>query len=116
MIISPQVQDLVFPFVQCSKTSLSLILQSVQFPVNGSTTSSCTCHSSQFGIICELAEGTLCHSIQVINEEIKQYWPSYQPLWYTTSDSPPTGLFSTDHNPLGLTVQPVFKPPHYALI
>lgn len=30
--------------------------------------------------------------------------PSINPLWYSTSDCPPSGLHATDHNPLSLAV------------
>lgn len=46
------------------------------------------------------------HSVTwVTNEDIKHYWPQYQPLWYTTGDWPPAGICVTDHNPSGLDIQ-----------
>lgn len=49
--------------------------------------------------------------VQVINEEIEQYWPHYQPLGYTTSDLPPMGLCATGHTPQGLAVKTVLSLP-----
>lgn len=42
-------------------------------------------------------------------ENVKQYWPQYQPLVYTTSDWSPAGICATDHNPSGLDIQTVFN-------
>lgn len=58
---------------------------SLLFSLYGNTILLCISHSSQFCTICELAEGAFCTIIWVINEDFEQFWPWYQPLWYTTS-------------------------------
>lgn len=65
-----------------------------------------------FFITRKLVKAVLSPIIQVISENIKQFWPQYRTLGCTMSDWPPDGLHVTDHNPLILTVQPDFKPPH----
>lgn len=64
------------------------------------------------GIICNLDEGAVCPIIQLITEDVKQYWPWYQPLGALWS---PAAL-RVDHNPLSLTLQPIFNPPHRQFI
>jgi len=98
VITLPQIQDLALHLGELHEISLSLILQPVQVPVNGSTTSWCTRHPSQFCIICEAAEDALHFSIQ--DEEVKQYWPQYPPLW-----SPLVTYLQTDFVPLVTTLQ-----------
>ena len=53
----------------------------------------------------QIAEGTLCPIIQVINEEVKLYWSQFWLLGWTTSDWPPAGLPAFDHNILSPAVQ-----------
>ena len=72
-------------------------------------------HSSQSGVICKLAESTLCLIIQLINEDAKQVWTPYWPP-PSASHWPPTRLCAADHHPLGLAIQPAFHPPHHLLI
>lgn len=62
--------------------------------------------SSNIFFISELAEGSLCSIVQVFNEKVKQHWPPYGPLGYTTSEVPPTVLCAIDQHTLGLAVQP----------
>ena len=70
-------QDFAFLFVELHEVSLCPILQLGTVLLHGSTPVWCVSFisSSQFYIISKL----YCF-IQVINEEIKQYWPQYQPL------------------------------------
>lgn len=68
---------------------------------------STTCSS----FVYKLVECAFCLIIQVTNEDVKQYCPEYQPLGFTTSDWPPTGLHAADHNTLSPAVQPVFSLP-----
>lgn len=59
-----------------------------------------------------LLEGILCPIIWVINEDVKGYWPLYQPL---LSDWCPAGLDAALHNPLGPVDQLIFIAPHSLL-
>ncbi|KAK4832384.1 hypothetical protein QYF61_022239 [Mycteria americana] len=67
------------PQVLFCKAALLLL---AEVPLDGSTTSWCINHSSQFCIISKLAEGVFCSIIQIINEAVRQYWSQYQPLGY----------------------------------
>jgi len=53
-VIPPQVQGLAFPFADLQRTPVHPFLQPVWVPLNGSTTSWCVNHSSQFCIILNL--------------------------------------------------------------
>lgn len=50
-------------------------------------------HSFQFSII-----WMLCATLQIINEDIKPYWPQYFPLEHATGDWPPAQHYTTDDN------------------
>lgn len=54
-------------------------LQPLDVPLNGSTIIWCT-KQSYFCYTCKSAEGLPCPAIQVVTEDVKQYWPQYQPL------------------------------------
>jgi len=89
-IIPPQVQDFAFPLAELHEISLDPVLQLVKVPLNGGTTIWYISHSSQFCIICEHAHDVLFPIVQMVNENIEQDWPQYQPLAYTATDWPPT--------------------------
>ncbi|KAK4810833.1 hypothetical protein QYF61_008805 [Mycteria americana] len=76
-----QVQDFALPLVELHEVPVSPFLQSVQVPLDGSTTLWHISHSSQICVISKLAEGTLCLIIQIINEDVEhdrtQYWGQY---------------------------------------
>ena len=81
-VVPPQVQDFALPLVEQHEAPVSPFLQLVQVPLNGSTTLWCIGPSSQFGVICKLAEGALCPIIQIINEIVQQDQSQYRPLGY----------------------------------
>lgn len=56
-------------FVELQETLVILFLQTIQVPLNSSTPIWCIRHSSQFCIICKLAEDALYLSVWVINED-----------------------------------------------
>jgi len=58
-VVLPQVQDPAFAFVEPHQVPLCRTLQLVQVMLSGSTAFWCIHHSSQFGVISKLAEGTL---------------------------------------------------------
>jgi len=49
-------QDFAFPLIKLHEVPLEPVLQLVKVPLSGSTTMWCFSHSSQFCVICELAE------------------------------------------------------------
>ena len=66
------------PFVELHEVPVGSFLQPVKVLLDGSMTLWCRgCHSSQFGVICKHAEGILCTIIQIINEDVKEYWTQY---------------------------------------
>lgn len=67
---------------------------------------------SQLYIIYQLAESTLCPSVQVISEDAEQHQPHHPPLPHTARDQPSAGPHAADHSPLSLALQPVFRSPH----
>ena len=65
-VVPPQVKDPTLAFVEFHEVPLGPALQPVQVSLDGSTALRCISHSSQLGIVSELAEGTLYPIIQVI--------------------------------------------------
>lgn len=61
--------------VQLHELPICLLLDPIEVPLSGRTTTQCISHSSQFCIICKIAEVTVCAVIWIINEDVKQYWP-----------------------------------------
>lgn len=62
------------PIAEFHGIHVSLFLLPVQVLLGGSMTLCCISHSSRLYIISKLADGTLCLIIQVINEDVEQYW------------------------------------------
>jgi len=58
-VVPPQGQDPAFVLVEPHHVPLSPPFQPVQVTLNGSTAFWCIYHSSQFGVISKLAEGTI---------------------------------------------------------
>lgn len=83
-ILPPHMQDFAHLLAELHETFVSPPLQPVQVPLDGSTTLWHFRSSSQFLITCKLAKGTLCPTIQVIND-VEYLWSHHQPLGYTSS-------------------------------
>lgn len=109
-------KDFVLPFTELQEVPGSQFLQSDEVPPNGSTTHWHISHSSQFSVVCKLAEDTFCPIIQIINEEFKQVWIQCWSFWCTTSQWPRTRLCTTPDHPLVPAIQPIFNLPHCLLI
>lgn len=101
-IIILQVLDFAFPLVEHHQLNSSKYQQVL----------CCISHFSPFFILCEFAGCSLCPTVHVINEGVKQYWPQYQSLGYTTSCLAPTRLHATYHNLLDTAAKPVFSLHH----
>jgi len=69
-IVPPQVQYPALALVELNHVPLCPTLQPVPVSLNGTTAFWCIHHSSQFGVISKLAEGTLCPFIQVTDESL----------------------------------------------
>lgn len=70
-VIPPLVRDLVFPFPELHKVPVGPLFHAVEVPLNSSTIIWSSRSSSQFCIICKLAEGELC-PITLITREVCQ--------------------------------------------
>ena len=70
-ILVLMVQDFPLLHVGHHEVPVSPFLQPVDVCLHGSTTLWCISHSCQFGVICRLAEGTLCPVIQIVNDIVK---------------------------------------------
>jgi len=57
-MIPPQMQDPALALVEFHQVPLCPALQSAQVTLNGNTAFWCIYHTSQFGVISKLAEGT----------------------------------------------------------
>jgi len=57
-VVPPQVQDPAFALVEPHQVPLCPTLQPIQVTLNRSTAFWCIYHSSQFGVVSKLAEGT----------------------------------------------------------
>ena len=73
------------PSVEHDDVPVSPFLQPVKVSLNGSTSVWCVIHSSQFCIICKHTESALCPTMEVINEDLIQYWLQYKLMGQTTS-------------------------------
>lgn len=71
-VISPQVQDSMFPVVELHNIPFHPFLQLIKAPVE-SCTAICLVYHPSLGLSTKLAEGVLCPIIQLSNEDIKQY-------------------------------------------
>ncbi|KAJ7410836.1 hypothetical protein WISP_105756 [Willisornis vidua] len=98
-IVPPQGLDLAFTIVDLHESPVSPFLQPMEVPLNGSTIVWCMHHCSQFCIICKPKECVLWPIFQVINGEMKPYWPQNQLLGYTISS------FQMNFMPLTITLQ-----------
>ena len=96
-VVLLQGQGFGFPVVEVHEVPVSPFLQPDEVPLDGSTTLCYASHPSQSGVICKLAELTLCPII--IKEDVKRGWSQHRPVGYSTSDWPPAGLCAADHHP-----------------
>ncbi|XP_048788485.1 uncharacterized protein LOC125687398 [Lagopus muta] len=109
-------QDSTLAFVKPHPVSFCPALQPIQVLLNGSTAFRCVSQSSQLRIIGKLAEGGHYPLIKVIDEDVEQDRTQHGPLRNTASYRPPTGLCTTNNDPLCSASQPVLNPPHCPLI
>ena len=75
-------QDLALGLVELLPTGLSSVIQPVQILLKVLPTPRQTDTSCQLGVICKLTEGTLSALIHIINKDIEEDRPQYQP-WGT---------------------------------
>jgi len=70
-VILHQVQDPALPLAELQEVLVGSFLRPIKAPVNGSRCSWCISCSSQFRILCKLAEGALRPITQVINKDVE---------------------------------------------
>ena len=71
--VSIQLQDLAFGFVESHEVHLDPLLKPVYVPLAGILSLWHVNHSLQLGIICKLAEGALNPTVDVTEEDVKEY-------------------------------------------
>ena len=79
---------------------MGTLLMLVQVPLDGIFSFWCIDCTTQLGVICKLAEGSLDPTVYVIDKDIKQYQTQNRPLRNTTHHRPPPGHRAIDHQPL----------------
>lgn len=94
------------------EVAVSPFLWSIEVSPDGSTTQWCTSHCSHFCVTSKLAEATICPMPKISHGDIEQNQTQYFPLVYITSYQTPSRFCSTHHPHMGLSVEPVFNPPH----
>ena len=72
-VVPPEVQDFTLPLVERCEVPGGPFLQLLKIPLDGSLTLWHICHSSHFGVICKLAEGTLLRFAGEDDKENMQY-------------------------------------------
>ena len=76
-IASTQVQDLAFGFVEPHEVLLSQLLKTVKVSLNGIPSLWCVDFTTQLGVIHKFAEGALNPTVDVTDENIKEYQSQY---------------------------------------
>jgi len=84
------------------------LLQPVQVPLDGFPSLQCINCTTQLGVVCKLAEGSLDSIVYVIDEDVEEYQSQDQALGDITCDWPPPRHRIID--PLAVTSQPVLNP------
>lgn len=115
-IFTSQGQNFALPFAELCGIPIGPFLQSVEVPLDACTTLRCISCFLNFCVTCRLAEGTLCPSLEVINEDVKWYRTWHQPLGLTPADWSPVTLRANDSNPFSPAVQPVFSSSYCPLL
>lgn len=75
-VVPSQVQNFAHPLVVLHEVLVGPFLQPLEVSLDGCM-ALCVGHYSQFGVLCKLAEGGLCLTIHVINENVEQAWSQY---------------------------------------
>ena len=79
-VTSSQVQDLALGFVEPHQVHLDPLLKPVYVALNGIPSLWYVDHTPQLGVISQLVEGALDPTVNVTDEDIKEYWHQHQPL------------------------------------
>ncbi|KAK4828650.1 hypothetical protein QYF61_000298 [Mycteria americana] len=74
------VQDLALGLAEPHEVHMGPLLELIQVPLDGILSLRNVSHTTQFGVMCKLAEGALNSTVYVIDEGIKQWWSQYGPL------------------------------------
>ena len=78
-----QAQDLAVGLVDLHEVLLGPLLKPVQVSQNGIPCLRYVNRITQLSVIHKLAEGALDPTVNVIDEDVKNHWTSYKPLWDT---------------------------------
>jgi len=72
-----QVQDLVLGFKELPEVLLNPLLKSVQVPLDGILSAWCAHCTPQLGVIGKLVEDAPNPTVNVTDEDIKEYWSQH---------------------------------------
>ncbi|KAK4810853.1 LOW QUALITY PROTEIN: hypothetical protein QYF61_008825 [Mycteria americana] len=89
-VLKPRIaptQDPALGLVEPHEVHTGPLLQLAQVPLDDIPSFWRVNCTTQLGVICKLAEGALDLAVNVIDENIKQYWSQYRPLRDTTRPS-----------------------------
>ena len=87
------------------------LLKFVQVPFEGISSLRWVDRTTQLFVVCKPAQGAFDSPVYVIDEDIKQYFSQYRPLWDTTCHWCPSGHRAIDHYTLDMTTQTIPHPP-----
>jgi len=87
-----QVQDLALGLVEPHEVHTGPLLELVQVPLDGILSFWCVNCTTQFGVVCKLAEGALDLAVYLTDENTKQHRSQYGPLRDTICHWRPSGL------------------------
>lgn len=107
MVVRPWLQDFLS---NLKEVSVSPYIQTVQISLDGKIALWRISQSAHFCVMCKLAEDTLHHIIQIINEDVKQDRIQYWHLVYSASYWLPARCPAIEYQLLGTSIQPVFSP------
>jgi len=88
------------------------LLQPDQLPLDGFPALQCINCTTQLGVVCKLAEGSLDSIVYVIDEDVEEHLFQDLPLGDSTCNWPPSRLRTVDQKLLAVTSQPVLNPPN----
>lgn len=72
-----QVQDLVLGFIELPEVLLNPLLKSIQVPLDGFLSAWRAHCTPQLGVISKHVEGALNPTVNVTDEDIKEYWSQH---------------------------------------
>ncbi|GAB0183112.1 cAMP-dependent protein kinase inhibitor alpha [Grus japonensis] len=85
------VQDLALGLVELHEVHIGPPLQPVKVPLDGIPSLQRVNHTTQLGVVSNLAEGALDPTVHVADKDVEQCWSQYRPLRNATRHRSPLG-------------------------